>query len=292
MSDFNFTTDEECLNVSVRSDGTDDSGNYKFVCKLEHFGHQSYGQSFGIYFSQEVSVVEVPGDVEAEAEGNHVHIRRNNQMNDNGLVEIWIKLSAQESPEVTGITDIACQPEENGREVLSIGAVQRTIFARRSTRSYKPDMVPKETLERILKAGTYAASGMNHQSPIILAVTHRDMRDKLSAMNAKILGKDDDPFYGAPVVLVVLADKDMPTYLYDGSLVIGNMMLAAEELGIASCWVHRAKEEFASNEGKEILASLGIEGNYEGIGHLVLGYADEEAQPAPARKEHYVYYVE
>lgn len=111
-------------------------------------------------------------------------------------------------------------------------------------------------------------------------------------MNAKILGKDDDPFYGAPVVLVVLADKDMPTYLYDGSLVIGNMMLAAEELGIASCWVHRAKEEFASNEGKEILASLGIEGNYEGIGHLVLGYADEEAQPAPARKEHYVYYVE
>ncbi|MDE6888530.1 MAG: nitroreductase [Eubacterium sp.] len=213
-------------------------------------------------------------------------------MNDNGLVEIWIKLSAQESPEVTGITDIACQPEENGREVLSIGAVQRTIFARRSTRSYKPDMVPKETLERILKAGTYAASGMNHQSPIILAVTNRDMRDKLSAMNAKILGKDDDPFYGAPVVLVVLADKDMPTYLYDGSLVIGNMMLAAEELGIASCWVHRAKEEFASNEGKEILASLGIEGNYEGIGHLVLGYADEEAQPAPARKEHYVYYVE
>ncbi len=292
MSDFNFTTDEECLNVSVRSDGTDDSGNYKFVCKLEHFGHQSYGQSFGIYFSQEVSVVEVPGDVEAEAEGNHVHIRRNNQMNDNGLVEIWIKLSAQESPEVTGITDIACQPEENGREVLSIGAVQRTIFARRSTRSYKPDMVPKETLERILKAGTYAASGMNHQSPIILAVTNRDMRDKLSAMNAKILGKDDDPFYGAPVVLVVLADKDMPTYLYDGSLVIGNMMLAAEELGIASCWVHRAKEEFASKEGKEILASLGIEGNYEGIGHLVLGYADEEAQPAPARKEHYVYYVE
>ncbi len=292
MSDFNFNTDEECLNVSVRSDGTDDSGSYKFVCKLEHFGHQSYGQSFGIYFSQEIEVVEVPGDIEAAAEGNHLHIRRNNQMNDHGLVEVWIKLSAAESPEVTGITDIACQPEENGKEVLSIGAVQRTIFARRSTRSYKPDMLPKETIERILKAGTYAPTGMNHQSPIILAVTKKELRDKLSAMNAKILGKEDDPFYGAPVVLVVLADKDMPTYLYDGSLVMGNMMLAAEELGVASCWVHRAKEEFESKEGKEILRLCGIEGNYEGIGHLILGYADGEAEPAAPRKNNYTYFIE
>lgn len=292
MSDFNFNTDEECLNVSVRSDGTDDSGSYKFVCKLEHFGHQSYGQSFGIYFSQEIEVVEVPGDIEAAAEGNHLHIRRNNQMNDHGLVEVWIKLSAAESPEVTGITDIACQPEENGKEVLSIGAVQRTIFVRRSTRSYKPDMLPKETIERILKAGTYAPTGMNHQSPIILAVTKKELRDKLSAMNAKILGKEDDPFYGAPVVLVVLADKDMPTYLYDGSLVMGNMMLAAEELGVASCWVHRAKEEFESKEGKEILRSCGIEGNYEGIGHLILGYADGEAEPAAPRKNNYTYFIE
>ena len=152
MSDFNFNTDEECLNVSVRSDGTDDSGSYKFVCKLEHFGHQSYGQSFGIYFSQEIEVVEVPGDIEAAAEGNHLHIRRNNQMNDHGLVEVWIKLSAAESPEVTGITDIACQPEENGKEVLSIGAVQRTIFARRSTRSYKPDMLSKNLINQIMQA--------------------------------------------------------------------------------------------------------------------------------------------
>ena len=213
-------------------------------------------------------------------------------MNDNGLVEIWIKLSAPESPEVTGITDIACQPEENGKELLSIGAVQQAIYARRSVRSYKPDMLPKEIIDRILTAGTYAATGMNHQSPIILAVTNKEMRDKLSAMNAKILGKDDDPFYGAPVVLVVLADKDMPTYLYDGSLVMGNMMLAAEELGIASCWVHRAKEEFESAQGKEILASLGIEGNYEGIGHLVLGYAEGEPNAAAPRKDDYIYYVD
>lgn len=292
MSDFNFNADEECLNVSVRSDGTDDSGNYKFICKLEHFGHQSYGQSFGIYFSQDIEVVEVPGDIEATAEGNHLQIRRNNQLNDKGLVEVWIKLSAAESPEVTGITDIACQPEENGQEILSIGAVQRAIFARRSTRSYKPDMLPKETIERILKAGTYAPTGMNHQSPIILAITKKEMRDKLSAMNAKILGKDDDPFYGAPVVLVVLADRDMPTYLYDGSLVMGTMMLAAQELGVASCWVHRAKEEFASEEGKEILKSLGIEGNYEGIGHLILGYADGESEPAAPRKNNYTYFIE
>ncbi len=292
MSDFNFNRNEECLNVSVRSDGVDDSGSYKFVCKLEHFGHQSYGQSFGIYFSQDITLVEVPGDVEATAEGNHLHIRRNNQMNDNGLVEIWIKVSASESPEVTGITDIACQPEEDGEEVLAIGAVQQAIYARRSTRSYKPDMLPKETLDRILTAGTYAATGMNQQSPVILAVTNKDMRDKLSAMNAKILGKDDDPFYGAPVVLVVLADKTMPTYIYDGSLVIGNMMLAAEELGVASCWVHRAKEEFESAEGKEILTSLGIEGNYEGIGHLILGYAEGEQAPAAPRKDDYIYYVE
>lgn len=292
MSDFNFDIDEECLNVSVRADGTDDSGNYKFICKLEHFGHQSYGQSFGIYFSQDITVVEVPGDVQAEADGNHLLLRRNNQMNDNGLVEIWIKVSAEESPEVTGITDIACQPEENGPEMLEIGAVQRTIFARRSTRSYKPDMLPKETLDRILKAGSYAPTGRNLQSPMILAVTNKEMRDKLSAMNAKILGKEEDPFYGAPVVLVVLADKDMPTYLYDGSLVLGNMMLAAEELGIGSCWVHRAKEEFESAEGKEILKSLGIEGNYEGIGHLILGYADSEKEPAAPRKDDYIYYVE
>ncbi len=292
MSDYNFNKDEECLNVSVRSDGVDESGNYKFVCRLEHFGHQSYGQSFGIYFSTDISVVEVPGDVEAAADGNHLCLNRKNQMNDNGLTEIWIKLSAAVSPEVTGITDIACQPEEGGKPVQEIGAVQRAIFSRRSTRSYKPDMLPKELIDRIMTAGTYAATGMNHQSPVILAVTNKEVRDRLSAMNAKIMEKEDDPFYGAPVVLIVLADKDMPTYLYDGTLVIGNMMLAAEELGVASCWVHRAKEEFESEEGKEILKSASIEGNYEGIGHLILGYADEEPEAAAPRKENYIYYIE
>ncbi len=303
MSDQLFIDDTECLDVTVLTDGADDSGNYKFICRLEHTGHQSYAQSFGVYFSTEVSVVEVPGDMQAEANGNHVQFRRNNQMNDNGLVDVWIKLAADTQPQVTGITDITCHPDPDGCAVpVSVpekaplpvaGPVQKAILSRRSTRNYKPDMIPREVLDQILQAGTYAATGMNRQSPVILAVTRKDMRDKLSAMNAQIMGTPGtDPFYGAPVVLAVLADKNAPTFIYDGSLVIGNMMLAADELGIASCWVHRAKEAFESKEGKEILKSLGIEGDYEGIGHLILGYAAADRQEAPPRKEHYVYYID
>lgn len=166
------------------------------------------------------------------------------------------------------------------------------MLTRRSIRKYKPDMVPKEMIEKIVRAGTYAATGMGKQSPIILAVTNKELRDKLSKMNADVMGASSDPFYGAPVVLVVLADKSSRTYVYDGSLVMGNLMLAAHELGIASCWIHRAKEEFESPEGKEILKSLGIEGDYEGIGHCILGYADMEAPKAAPRKENYVYYIE
>lgn len=170
--------------------------------------------------------------------------------------------------------------------------VLEAIKKRRSIRKYKDTMVPKEIIDKIIEAGTYAATGMGKQSPIIIAVTNKELRDKLSAMNAKIMGKDADPFYGAPVVLIVLADKARPTYLYDGSLVMGNLMLEADALGIGSCWIHRAKEEFESEEGKEILRSLGIEGDYEGIGHCILGYADGPAPKAAPRKESYVYYVE
>ena len=117
----------------------------------------------------------------------------------------------------------------------------KNMIERRSIRAYKPDMVKKEDIEEIVKAGTYAATGMNRQSPVIIAVTDQETRDKLSAMNAAIMGTDTDPFYGAPVVLIVLADKSRPTYLYDGSLVMGNMMNAAHSLGLGSCWIHRAK---------------------------------------------------
>lgn len=170
---------------------------------------------------------------------------------------------------------------------------QQNIITRRSIRKYKPDMIPKETIDRIIEAGTYAATGMGKQSPIIIAVTNKEMRDKLSKMNAEIMGTPEmDPFYGAPVALIVLADKARPTYLYDGSLVMGNLMLAAHDEGIGSCWIHRAKEEFESPQGKEILKSLGIEGDYEGIGHCILGYIDGEEPKAAPRKEDYVYYIE
>ena len=149
---------------------------------------------------------------------------------------------------------------------------------RRSVRKYKPDMIPQDVLDRIIIAGTYSATGRNLQSPIIIAVTNKEMRDKISEMNRKIGGWDEgfDPFYGAPVILIVLADKSCPTYIYDGSLVMGNLMLAAHNEGVGSCWIHRAKEEFESEEGKEILRSLGIEGEYEGIGHCALGYTEGE----------------
>lgn len=170
--------------------------------------------------------------------------------------------------------------------------VMQNMITRRSIRSYKPDMVPEEVINRIVEAGTYAATGMGKQSPIIIAITNKELRDKLSKKNAEIMGHPDmDPFYGAPVVLIVLANKERPTYLYDGSLVMGNLMLAAHDEGLGSCWIHRAKEEFESPFGREILKSLGIEGDYEGIGHCVIGYTNGEEPKAAPRKENYVYYI-
>ena len=132
---------------------------------------------------------------------------------------------------------------------------------------------------------------MGKQSPIILVIKDQAIRDQLAKLNAAAMGMDIDPFYGAPELLVVLANKAIPTYLYDGSLVMGNMMNAAADLGVASCWVHRAKEEFESKEGKAILKKLGIEGDYEGIGNLILGYASKPAANAAPRKENYVYCI-
>lgn len=169
--------------------------------------------------------------------------------------------------------------------------VIKNIEERRSIRKYKKDMIPKEIIEKVVETGTYAPSGMGMQSSIIIAITNENLRDKLSKLNAKIMGVDTDPFYGAPVVLVVLAKKNIPTHVYDGSLVMENLMLAASSLGIGSCWIHRAKEEFETDEGKEILKSLGIEDEYEGIGHCILGYKDEEGTLKP-RKDNYIYYID
>ena len=166
------------------------------------------------------------------------------------------------------------------------------LLTRRSIRKYKPDMLPREVIEKIIEAGTYAPTGKNQQSPIIVAVTNKALRDRMSALNAAVLGMDSDPFYGAPVVLVVLAERSNPNHVYDGSLVMGNLMLAAHAMGVGSCWIHRAREVFDSDEGKAILRDLGIEGDYEGVGNCILGYADCEQPQARPRKENWVYWAE
>lgn len=155
-------------------------------------------------------------------------------------------------------------------------------------------MPKKEDLRQIIEAGLYAASGMGKQATITLAITNKEVRDKLAAVNCKIGGWPEgfDPFYGAPVVLVVLADKNCFTHVYDGSLVMGNILLAAHALGLGSIWIHRAKEEFEMEEWKELLKSLGVEGEWEGIGHCAVGYVEGDTPVAAQRKDGRVYWVE
>lgn len=171
------------------------------------------------------------------------------------------------------------------------GALE-VMKTRRSIRAYENRVPEKALLDKVLEAGTYAPTGMGKQSPVIVAVTNKEMRDSLSRMNARVMGADTDPFYGAPVLLVVLANKDVPTYLYDGSLVMGNLLNAAHAVGLGSCWIHRAKEVFETEEGKALLRQWGIEGNYEGIGNCIIGYPAQEAQAAAPRKADYIHYVE
>lgn len=171
------------------------------------------------------------------------------------------------------------------------------IITRRSVKKYLPDAVPVELIKQITEAGTYAPSGMNKQSAIIIAVTNKELRDRLSRINLDIImsrslttsSGHSDPFYGAPVVLVVLAKKDIGTRVYDGALVMENMMIAAHSLGLGSCWIHRAKETFETEEGKQILRELGVSDEYEGIGNCIIGYpASDALKPQSPRKEDFV----
>ena len=168
------------------------------------------------------------------------------------------------------------------------------ILHRRSIRSFTAEVPSRELIEQITEAGTYAPSGRNNQSGLIIAVTNRELRDRLSAMNNQVWGGEEgfDPFYGAPAMLIVLAKKDSPHRHYDGSLIMGNMMLAADALGLGTCWIHRAKEVFESEEGKAILREIGITEEYEGIGNLALGYPNGKHPTPRPRKENYVYIVE
>ena len=170
--------------------------------------------------------------------------------------------------------------------------VIQALCERRSVRSYLHKQVDEETLSQILKAGTYAPTGRGRQSPIMVVVQDPETREKLRKMNARIMGQEDgDPFYGAPTIIVVLADRTIPTCHEDGCLVMGNLMNAAFALGVDSCWIHRAKEEFDSEEGRALLIAWGIEGDYVGIGHCALGYGDCEIPKAAPRKKQYIYRV-
>ena len=165
------------------------------------------------------------------------------------------------------------------------------LMNRRSIRKYKPEQISRQELDTVLNAGICAPTGMNRQSPILIAVQNKQVRDKLSKMNAAVMGSDSDPFYGAPTVIVVLAAAESPHAVQDGSLVMGNLMNAAKAIGLGSCWINRAKEMFETEEGKQLLAEWGVQGDYIGSGHCILGYPDEEPAMKP-RKENYIYYVD
>lgn len=169
--------------------------------------------------------------------------------------------------------------------------ILETIVTRRSVKSFLPDTPRKEDIEKIIKAGTYAPTGKNMQSPIILAITNKEVRDNLSKTNADLRGINFDPFYGAPVVLAVLAKKSWFTYIYDGSCVMENMLLEAHSLGLGACWIHHAKQVFDTEYGKNILKNLNITEDYEGIGFCVVGYPKVKPEGTLPRKENYVYYI-
>lgn len=175
-----------------------------------------------------------------------------------------------------------------------MNAVIEAIKTRRSVRKFSDKAVSDELITQVIEAGTFAASGHDRQPWLIVAVKNEEVRRRLSAANASFFDLDvKDPFYSAPVVLIVLTKHTTPTYVYDGSLCIGNMMLAAHSLGLASCWIHRARQEFETPEWKSWLASLGVDADiYEGIGHLALGYADGPLPNARPRKEGRVVWVE
>lgn len=165
------------------------------------------------------------------------------------------------------------------------------ILSRRSVKKFKPDNVPQELIDKVIEAGLYAPSALNHQGTIIVAVTQKKLRDALSEDNRIIGKREGDPFYGAPVVLLVLGDKNWQNRVYDGALVLGNMLNAAHALGLGACWIHRCREEFEMPKYQNLLKELGIEGEYEGIGHCVIGYSDMQTLPKVERKANRVYYV-
>ncbi|MBE6608928.1 MAG: diguanylate cyclase [Ruminococcaceae bacterium] len=166
--------------------------------------------------------------------------------------------------------------------------VIKSLKERRSVRSYKSEQITDEMLDIILEVGTFAPTGRNLQSPLMVAVRDKETIKKLSEMNAAVMGSDRDPFYGAPCVVVVFADPSVYTYIEDGSLVMGNLLNAAYACGLGGCWIHRAKEVFETQAGKKLMREWGVDEKYVGIGNCILGYADGDLPIARPRKDGYI----
>lgn len=165
------------------------------------------------------------------------------------------------------------------------------LLSRRSSRRYMDKQISDEELMEVLEAGKYAPSAMNRQSSVMVVLQDKEDIETLSKMNASIMNTDSDPFYGAPTVVIVLGDRNNRNAVQDGSLVMGNLMNAAAAIGLGSCWINRAYEEFESEEGKALLRKWGICGDLIGIGHCILGYALDLPKPAAPRKKDWVYFV-
>lgn len=157
----------------------------------------------------------------------------------------------------------------------------KNLLERRSIRRYKDTQVPDELLDKVLEAGLYAPTGMNRQNIVMVAVRDRETRDQMMNMNAAVMGSQNDPFYGAPCVIVVLGDPEIYPVVENGSLVLGNLMNAAHALGLGSCWIHRARQTFETEEGKALLRKWGLKDTLIGIGNCILGYPDENPAPKP-----------
>lgn len=165
----------------------------------------------------------------------------------------------------------------------------KNLIERRSIRKYNNTKVSHDLMEKIVRAGQFAPSGMNRQIYAFVVVEDEELVAKLSKMNADAMNSSSDPFYGAKSLIIVFADTNASTYLYDGALAMGNLMNAANALGVDSCWIHRAKEVFETTEGKEMKKTWGLPESYEGIGHCILGYREEEPGERAQRTSKVIY---
>ena len=162
------------------------------------------------------------------------------------------------------------------------------IKSRRSNRSFSPDQVQEAHLAPVLEAGTYAPTAMGRQTPVIVAVQDRETIAQLSKMNAAVIGKDMDPYYGAPTIVLVLGPDNAGTVVEDCTCVLNTMLLAAHAMDLAAVWVHREKEMFDTAEGKALLKKWNLPETLRGVGSIAVGYPAQPAPEAPPRKSDYI----